>query len=454
MTSRQWKVVLAGECMSSRPFSRCEDPEFLAVIEKMRAADLTMAHLEMNFADPEEIKWASRNDWTGSFMIAEGHIADDFKWAGVDMLSLAHNHSFDWGPEGIVATMMHCRRNGIAHAGTGRDLEEARKPAYCETRRGRAALISVATGNKNNEWAGLPKATMAGRPGVNPLRVQLNHQVDAEAAKQLRRIAQKLHIQYNRSDKVEGGIQFVFPENQANRSVPLFTEGEDFRIFSKCHAHDLTGNLRSVDEAKQMSDLVIVSHHAAVAEGARGDNPTQYMVEFAHACIDAGADIYLAHGWHKTLGIEIYKGKPILYGLGNFFAHSEFNGRVPADSYESWGHDPDRMPIHNPAADPLHPGADIPTWWSSALWEVTMEDHRVTEIRLHPVNLGRDLAEPKKITRPVGSGGHPKTDGRPYLADPAAGAIILNRVRDISKPLGTTVAIENNVGIVRPGRTN
>ena len=228
--------------------------------------------------------------------------------------------------------MIHCRRNGIAHAGTGRDLEEARKPAYCETRRGRAALISVATGNKNNEWAGLPKATMAGRPGVNPLRVQLNHQVDAEAAKQLRRIAQKLHIQYNRSDKVEGGIQFVFPENQANRSVPLFTEGEDFRIFSKCHAHDLTGNLRSVDEAKQMSDLVIVSHHAAVAEGARGDNPTQYMVEFAHACIDAGADIYLAHGWHKTLGIEIYKGKPILYGLGNFFAHSEFNGRVPADS--------------------------------------------------------------------------------------------------------------------------
>ena len=80
-----------------------------------------------------------------------------------------------------------------------------------------------------------------------------------------------------------------------------------------------------------------------------------------------------------------------------------------------------------------------------------MEDHRVTEIRLHPVNLGRDLAEPKKITRPVGSGGHPKTDGHPCLADPAAGAIILNRVRDISKPLGTTVAIENNVGIGTPG---
>ena len=35
----------------------------------------------------------------------------------------------EWGPEGIVVTMMHCRRSGIAHAGTGRDLEDAREPA-------------------------------------------------------------------------------------------------------------------------------------------------------------------------------------------------------------------------------------------------------------------------------------------------------------------------------------
>src|SRR3954469_3753052 len=104
MTSKQWKVVLAGECMTSRSFSQCEDPEFLQVVEKLRSADLTMAHLEMNFGDPEEIKWPSRNDWVASFMIGEGDIANDFKWAGVDMLSLAHNHSFDWGAEGILST--------------------------------------------------------------------------------------------------------------------------------------------------------------------------------------------------------------------------------------------------------------------------------------------------------------------------------------------------------------
>ena len=55
MASTPGKIVLAGECMASRTFSQCEDPEFLQVIEKMRAADLTMAHLEMNLGDPEEI---------------------------------------------------------------------------------------------------------------------------------------------------------------------------------------------------------------------------------------------------------------------------------------------------------------------------------------------------------------------------------------------------------------
>jgi len=209
--------------------------------------------------------------------------------------------------------------------------------------------------------------------------------------------------------------------------------------------------MRSVDEAKQMSDMVIVSHHFAVADGARGTLPPQFAVEFAHACVDAGADIYVGHGWHRTLGVEIYKGKPILYGLGNFFAQSEFNGRVPADSYESWGHDPDLMPVHNPAAEPLHPGLIDPTWWSTVLWEVAIEDHQVTEIRLYPVNLGRDPSLPGKITRSVGLGSHPKTDGRPYLADPAAGAVILERMRDISKPLGTTMTVDNNVGIIRVG---
>jgi poly-gamma-glutamate capsule biosynthesis protein CapA/YwtB (metallophosphatase superfamily) len=45
----------------------------------------------------------------------------------------------------------------------------------------------------------------------------------------------------------------------------------------------------------------------------RGD-----VMAFSHRCIDAGADLVLGHGPHVPRGIELYKGKLIVYSLGNF----------------------------------------------------------------------------------------------------------------------------------------
>lgn len=62
-------------------------------------------------------------------------------------------------------------------------------------------------------------------------------------------------------------------------------------------------------------DLLVVSLHWGIEESFRisGD-----QVEFAHDLIDDGADIILGHHPHQFQGIELYKGKPILYSLGNF----------------------------------------------------------------------------------------------------------------------------------------
>ncbi len=440
MSGADWRIALAGECMVCRPFSSSKEPAFIAVIDRIRSADLALAHLEMNIVAPEEVDWPARNDWLASFMIAEPSVADDLQWAGFDMLSLAHNHSFDWGASGLLATIRHCRRNGITCAGTGRDLEEARKPQYRETSRGRAALISVSTGNKSNEWAGLPKATIKGRPGVNPLRAQFKYGIDKAAAHQLRRIIKELRIDYKQFDRVDGEMRLQFPELSASRSAPTFVDNDTFEISSTCHPADLEANLRSVREAREMADLTIVSHHFSVSDGPREDAPPRFVTQFARACIDNGADIYFGHGWHRTLGIEIYKGKPIFYGVGNFFAQSEFLDRVPSDSYESWGHDPDRLTTFNPAAEPLHPHLDEPTWWSTVLFELKMSAHRVSEIRLHPVSLGRD-AQSGKVARPVGTGAQRKTDGRPFTAAAPDAAIILERIKTMSAALGTTIRL-------------
>ena len=46
-----WNVALAGECMVCRPFAVHDDPASMAVIDLMRNAELTYAHLEMNIAN-------------------------------------------------------------------------------------------------------------------------------------------------------------------------------------------------------------------------------------------------------------------------------------------------------------------------------------------------------------------------------------------------------------------
>ena len=62
-------------------------------------------------------------------------------------------------------------------------------------------------------------------------------------------------------------------------------------------------------------DLVVVSFHWGKELHSR---PEPYQREFAHAAIDAGADLVLGHHPHVPQGFELYRGKPVAYSLGNF----------------------------------------------------------------------------------------------------------------------------------------
>jgi len=452
-TRLNFNVALAGECMAARPFAMHDDKASMEVIDLLRAADLTYAHLEMNLADYSELEYANRGDWLGSFMMTEPQVARDLKWAGIDLMSLAHNHSFDFGEQGILATRKHCRAAGLAIAGTGKDLEEAREPGYLETKHGRVALVSTTSGNKPNEWASLAKGGTRGRPGINPLRVSFKYYLEREAAEQMKAIARKLDVlrEAGRTTSSVGlkGDEFSFqmPGDQSTRGSNVFIAGDKFEIHSACHKRDLEGNVRAIDEARKFADFVIVAHHFNIADGKRGDKTPMFVREFAHAAIDAGADVYVGHGWHNTLGIEIYKGKPIVYGIGNFFAQSEFIRRVPYDSYDSWGHDMDRLPTLHPSDHPLHPGLDShnETWWTSALMTLEMRGGAFRAMRLDPVEMGR-VARDGSITRGTGQGEHPLTEGRPLIARGDTAERTLERIKRLSKNFGTEMTMSGGVG--------
>ena len=77
-------------------------------------------------------------------------------------------------------------------------------------------------------------------------------------------------------------------------------------------AHHL---LERVSQTKEQVDFLIVSAHWGPNWGYA---PPAEHLPFAHALIDAGADVLFGHSGHVVRGIEIYKGKPIMYCTGNF----------------------------------------------------------------------------------------------------------------------------------------
>ncbi|HYK88182.1 MAG TPA: CapA family protein [Acidobacteriota bacterium] len=88
-----------------------------------------------------------------------------------------------------------------------------------------------------------------------------------------------------------------------------------FYVPTDLHDSRAANLLRIVRESSGIVDVLVVSAHWG---SNWGYIPPREHVTFAHALIEAGADIIFGHSSHVFRGIEIYQGRPILYGAGNF----------------------------------------------------------------------------------------------------------------------------------------
>lgn len=73
--------------------------------------------------------------------------------------------------------------------------------------------------------------------------------------------------------------------------------------------------IKDVREHKTRGNIVLVSLHWGIE---LSNHPRPDQVETAHRIIEAGADGIIGHHPHCPQGIEIYRGKPVIYSLGNF----------------------------------------------------------------------------------------------------------------------------------------
>jgi poly-gamma-glutamate synthesis protein (capsule biosynthesis protein) len=132
-------------------------------------------------------------------------------------------------------------------------------------------------------------------------------------------------------------------------------------------------------------------------------------------------------GPHSLRGIEIYKGKPIFYGLGLFF----FKPDVKATQETALQQFPDSGIAPAPDPRPHSPAS----WYDSVLAIVDFDGPRATTVRLYPIDLTNASARGKR--------------GLPHLAEGDNANRILSRLQQESARLGTTINIEGPVGRIR-----
>ncbi len=416
-------LALTGDSIITQRISPFKEPEFTGVIDLVRGADAAFTNLETLFHDYEA---PPSHESGGTWMRTDPPILKDLVWAGFDLVSRANNHAADFGPVGSQLTSRYVREAGLVEAGVGNSLREAREAKFLETPRARIALISAASTFTPSSRAGNTRGDMPARPGLSPLRFTTTYIVTPERLADLKRVATELSGQAAPAgDTLNfGGRRYVSGPVPGQRTEP--------------NQQDLNEIARVVRSAATLSDLVVVSLHCHEG-GVNRSVPADFIPIFARAMIDAGADVFVGHGPHVLRGVEIYKGKPILYSLANFIFQNETLLRMPADSYEEYS-----LGDAAQAADYLDARYDkdrrsFPAereYWDSVVATTKWEGRKLVELQLHPITLGYQTSRADR--------------GRPRLAAGADAARILEIMTTRSKAFSATVVVRGGVGIVTP----
>lgn len=262
-----------------------DDPAvpFRRVAPELCETDLVFANLECCLYRPPD----------GHAVEHEGFFADPeiagaaLSGAGIAAVGIANNVNYGTAP--ILGSIAELDRIGIAHTGDGPNLEAASSPAVVARGGMRVGFLQ----RSSVYWPTNHEATARGA-GIAVLRGHTAYQVPAHKTR-----------------------PEIPPMNRPGVPPVVVTWAD--RAYLKSFAEQIA-------TVRRVTDFVVASCHWGL-----GEEVLDYMAEIARAAIDAGADIVVGHGPHYSLPVEIYRGKPIFYGLGSFSFHTGHGGRQHGD---------------------------------------------------------------------------------------------------------------------------
>jgi poly-gamma-glutamate synthesis protein (capsule biosynthesis protein) len=213
----------------------------------------------------------------------EGFMADPaageaLKLAGIQAVGIANN--VNYGETAIKSSIARLDELGVLHTGAGPNREAARAPVVLERGGLRAGFLQ---------------------------RTSVYWPTNHEAGEKSTGVA-----------VIRGHTAYQLPLHKTRREVPPANRpGIPPVIVTWADPQYLQWFKDDIAALRKTADIVVASCHWGLWQEV-----LQYMTEIAHAAIDAGADVVMGHGPHYSLPVEVYKGKPIFYGLGSFSFHT------------------------------------------------------------------------------------------------------------------------------------
>jgi poly-gamma-glutamate capsule biosynthesis protein CapA/YwtB (metallophosphatase superfamily) len=282
-------VALAGDVIPARPLTPASESAE-KVYALVGAADIAIGNLDMALtteAAPVR-KLVTRR--------ASSELARDIYMLGFDVLSVANNHTVDFGWAGLQQTVDAVAAGGLKVVGAGATRREAAAPLVERVAGRRVGIIAFSCLTP----AGMEASEE--RPGISAIRIDTAYQIDA-----------------------------VYQmEEPGDPSV--------VRIRTQAQPDDLAFAVEAVRRLRAECDLLIVTIHWGFGSG---EALAEYQAPLGAALIDAGADIVHGHHPHAVHAIGAHRGKPILFGLGTFLAQQFFLNSGPAAARMRAGMSPD-----------------------------------------------------------------------------------------------------------------
>ncbi len=235
------KIVIAGDFSPNVAACNIPQSSYKELFEYAKSLLDDVDYSIINFEAPIVVNHQNSIVKTGPCKYTRPSAIDILNYLGFSAVSLANNHFFDYGQQGVELTTSYLKNNNIDYVGGGTTLLESRKILYKQIHSKIIAFINCC------------------------------------------------ETEFSIANNEHGGSNVLSPIN----------------VF-----YDI------LEAKRHKADYIIIITHGGIEHYCY---PTRRMIELYRYLIDCGASAVVNHHQHCFSGYEFYNGKPIVYGLGNYY---------------------------------------------------------------------------------------------------------------------------------------